>query len=593
MDAQERRAFIERAPQVEYKGIPLDYELQENPRTDVLEAEANKDEDEDEGEDENEPAFVVKFAVPDNVAMPKTQRLFGIIEQTARFIVEQPSAMANRMELVIQGKQGTNPDFAFLSARSPLYAFYKHLQWLMQTGLYGYNAESSSSSDSEQEKDQEQEQEQHPFAVPSPAPLIQPEPEPEPEPLPSVPSTVSVPTDAPTRQLIDTVALLMCKSPNPQKLEQTMRVEKATTSTYRFLSPFDPLHASFASAEDEIEYWRSEALNARQALEEKQYELDDYQLQSAELETELEQEIERMEATINELRSRNEKYRMDMAELKEKYQHSQLKAGEDLASIERELQFVRSQQEYYKSRTRDLEQTNDDLERNERAAKSSLQAMECRLSRAVEENSHLMGEVNTKKILVDEVQRLKDELKDLNLELNVVRSRSSRAVPQSGSSLSKSTANADFNGENPALMVHNIMTRVKDLESRLAGARTKVTPLIGAGGQYATMHSRIARTRNIANPKSAVALASNGGSNGAGAGDHQQQQQQQQLQRPTALRSIAGAKGETRISNTPSMESKLEQSRLQREAIRKRIEEKSMAHQQQQQQTVPQRRQLD
>ncbi|KAJ1940008.1 NADH:ubiquinone oxidoreductase, partial [Kickxella alabastrina] len=284
-------------------------------------------------------------------------------------------------------------------------------------------------------------------------------------------------------------------------------------------------------------------------------------------------------------------YRMDMAELKEKYQNSQLKAGEDLASIERELQFVRSQQEYYKSRTRDLEQTNDDLERNERAAKSSLQAMECRLSRAVEENSHLMGEVNTKKILVDEVQRLKDELKDLNLELNVVRSRSSRAVPQSGSSLSKSTANADFNGENPALMVHNIMTRVKDLESRLAGARTKVTPLIGAGGQYATMHSRIARTRNIANPKSAVALASNGGSNGAGTGDHQQQQQQQ-LQRPTALRSIAGAKGETRIGNTPSMESKLEQSRLQREAIRKRIEEKSMAHQQQQQ-TVPQRRQLD
>ncbi|KAJ1939728.1 NADH:ubiquinone oxidoreductase, partial [Linderina macrospora] len=299
----------------------------------------------------------------------------------------------------------------------------------------------------------------------------------------------------------------------------------------------------------------------------------DFQVQSAELETELESEIERLEAINRELRTKNERYKFDIDELKDKYQKAQLKAGEDLASIERELQFVRSQQEYYKSRTRELEQDNDDLERNERAAKSSLTDMEFRLSRAVEENSHLMSEVQTKKILVDEVQRLKDELKDLNLELNVVRSRNSRVVPQ-GSGLSKSSANIDAgNGENPARVVHDIMSRVKDLESRLAGARTKVTPLIGSSGKYATVHARLARNRTIANPKSL-------------AGSHHVDS----LQRPTNLRSLVSGEGRSAdmhpqtAAGSTLVEQRLAKSRLARSEMQQRIARAEMH-------TVPQRRQ--
>ncbi|KAJ2340008.1 NADH:ubiquinone oxidoreductase, partial [Coemansia sp. RSA 2671] len=175
---------------------------------------------------------------------------------------------------------------------------------------------------------------------------------------------------------------------------------------------------TFDSPEAELEYWRQTTFILRDRLMDKEDALADFQVQSAELEMELEKEISRLEATNSELRAKYDKCNFDLEGLKEKYQRAQLKAGEDLASIERELQFVRSQQEFYKSRTRELEQDNDDLERNERAAKSSMQAMEGRLNRAIEQNSHLMGEVQTKKILVDEVQRLKDELKDLNLELN-------------------------------------------------------------------------------------------------------------------------------------------------------------------------------
>ncbi|KAJ2892082.1 NADH:ubiquinone oxidoreductase, partial [Coemansia aciculifera] len=218
----------------------------------------------------------------------------------------------------------------------------------------------------------------------------------------------------------------------------------------------------FNSPEEELEYWRSTTFELRDRLMDREDALADFQVQSAELEMELEKEINRLEATNSELRAKYDKCNYELESLKEKYQRAQLKAGEDLASIERELQFVRSQQEFYKSRTRELEQDNDDLERNGREVKSSMQAMESRLNRAMEHNSTLMGEVQTKKILVDEVQRLKDELKDLNLELNVVRGRNSRVVPQNGGIL-RTSVNGDLAGENSARVVNDIMARVKDL----------------------------------------------------------------------------------------------------------------------------------
>lgn len=226
--------------------------------------------------------------------------------------------------------------------------------------------------------------------------------------------------------------------------------------------------------------------------------------ESNELSALYDEEIAHLEQANEELRVVVKKYKEKNDDLKEENRRTQLKTSQNLDSIQRELQFVRSQQEYYKSRTRELEQDNDDLERSERVAKSSLQTMETKLSHAMEHNSKLQGEVETKKVLVDEVQRLKDELRDLNLELNVVRSRNSRVVPQN---LSKSSANVGGEGDRQTKVVQDIMSRVKELESRLQGARGKVEPLIGASGQYATLHSRIARSRSIANPKVSTVFA--------------------------------------------------------------------------------------
>ncbi|KAJ2338648.1 NADH:ubiquinone oxidoreductase, partial [Coemansia sp. RSA 2618] len=225
---------------------------------------------------------------------------------------------------------------------------------------------------------------------------------------------------------------------------------------------------------EEIEFWRNMTMETRALLDDKEVELAEHQLQSSELEAELEQEIRHLEKANTDLRTKNERYKLELDDLKSKYHEVELKSGKELESIERELHYVRSQQELYQSRTRELEQDNDDLERERRAANSTMRSMEMRLSQANETNAKMLGEVEAKKLLADEVQRLKDEVRDMNLELNIARSRSSRAVPHA-SGLSKSSANVvDASaGGNPSRVVHDIMNRVKDLESRLAGARNK------------------------------------------------------------------------------------------------------------------------
>ncbi|KAJ2542745.1 NADH:ubiquinone oxidoreductase [Coemansia sp. RSA 1853] len=473
--------------------------------------------------------FILPVHVPDSMPAPRTRRQFEIIEHTARFIADQPIDRAPRMELTIQGKQGTSADFEFLNQTSVLYPFYTHIVWLMRTNLYAYT---ESSSESEQDE----------------APV-----------LPSGSEPLAAPLDEKAKR----------------RLRAFYEVEFAASYThfceYLESDTMSENVPTFSSPQEEIAFWREVAMDARTQLEDKDIELAEHQLQSSELEAELEQEIRHLEKANTDLRTKNERLKYELEELKRKYHAVELKSGKELESIERELHYVRSQQELYQSRTRELEQDNDDLERERRAANSTMRSMELRLSQAQETNSKMLGEVEAKKLLADEVQRLKDEVRDMNLELNIARSRSSRG-PQPG--LSKSSANVD-SGDNPSRVVHDIMNRVKDLESRLAGARNKVTPLIGDSGQYATLRSRVTRNRTVSTPKAASLFAS-GSSAMSGA--------ETMMRRPTNPTSTRPPINESRIPTSSLLESRRERSRILRESFRKGVDEVPR------QQTVPQQR---
>ena len=59
------------------------------------------------------------------------------------------------MEIILQAKQATNPNFAFMSRRHPLFQFYKHVRWLMQTGLYETEEEFRQTEEDEARADKE------------------------------------------------------------------------------------------------------------------------------------------------------------------------------------------------------------------------------------------------------------------------------------------------------------------------------------------------------------------------------------------------------------------------------------------------------
>ncbi|KAJ2061424.1 hypothetical protein GGI17_003105 [Coemansia sp. S146] len=187
--------------------------------------------------------LALTFAVPDGMTIPESQKHFEIIESTAQFIANQPADMADRMEIVIQGRQASNSDFEFLYRASPLHAFYLHLRWLMQTGLYGYNSDSDSESGSASPVDSPGTSKLH-------ASVEGANNDPVESPALKVLDDVRIPASHDARVLIDRVAGLVAKSPAPARLEQKLRAEKATSPAYAFLSPSDELNPYYCFRRD-------------------------------------------------------------------------------------------------------------------------------------------------------------------------------------------------------------------------------------------------------------------------------------------------------------------------------------------------------
>lgn len=80
-------------------------------------------------------------------------------------------------------------------------------------------------------------------------------------------------------------------------------------------------------------------------------------------------------------------------------------------SLQRELDATRQSLQLYKAQVRELELGNDDLERNERQATSSLADVEQRYAKALEDKILLEHEMQDKAVLEETCQRLRDELR--------------------------------------------------------------------------------------------------------------------------------------------------------------------------------------
>lgn len=105
--------------------------------------------------------------------------------------------------------------------------------------------------------------------------------------------------------------------------------------------------------------------------------------------------------------------------------------------MQQELERLRSSERELRSKLRDIELDNDDLEKSERAISSTLSDVEWRYNKAIERTALLENELVDKARMEEELQRIKDELRENMEELAVMESARSEALANAACAIAR------------------------------------------------------------------------------------------------------------------------------------------------------------
>ncbi|XP_055986844.1 nuclear distribution protein nudE homolog 1 isoform X2 [Sorex fumeus] len=190
---------------------------------------------------------------------------------------------------------------------------------------------------------------------------------------------------------------------------------------------------TFSSEEEAANYWKDLAMSYKRRAEDAQEELREFQEGSREYEAELETQLQQVEGRNRDLQSENSRLRLELDALKEKFETQHSEGYRQISALEDDLAQTRAIKDQLQKYIRELEQANDDLERAKRATIMSLEDFEQRLNQAIERNAFLESELDEKENLLESVQRLKDEARDLRQELAVQQKQEKPRTPVPGS----------------------------------------------------------------------------------------------------------------------------------------------------------------
>jgi len=164
--------------------------------------------------------------------------------------------------------------------------------------------------------------------------------------------------------------------------------------------------------EEDLEYWKEKAIAAEE-------ELKDHQETSAELEAELERELKEKE---DQLKTWQQKFSSLDTESERTIERLTNQFGESSGRLERfekDYSALCKTSDYQASCIRELEQSVDDLERAKRQALATISVLENDLADQMENCAILEADLEQKAKLEDECQRLRDQARDLDNDLNV------------------------------------------------------------------------------------------------------------------------------------------------------------------------------
>lgn len=153
----------------------------------------------------------------------------------------------------------------------------------------------------------------------------------------------------------------------------------------------------------------------------------------------MEQELAANDKQQTDLRERIKRLDAEKEEWRTKHIALQKMYSSTTSAMQREMDNLRSERDRTLVALRDLEMGNDELERNERVAVSSLLDLESKYNRAIEEKTLLEQDLAQKDELEAETQRLKDELREANEEISILKDQLARAIATPPSSVSTSS----------------------------------------------------------------------------------------------------------------------------------------------------------
>ncbi|XP_055376222.1 nuclear distribution protein nudE homolog isoform X2 [Condylostylus longicornis] len=168
----------------------------------------------------------------------------------------------------------------------------------------------------------------------------------------------------------------------------------------------------FNSVEDECRYWKERAKLYHKEWTDVKQEFDEFVEDSRQLEAEMEATLEQKETAVRDLRKQ-------VIQLEKENESLRIKSDShsiEFSELEKQLSTTQSEKESLKSYLRQLEQKNDDLERAHRILLESISSLKTMLDKEYEKNAL---ESDEKELLKERLQRLMDERRDLEQELNV------------------------------------------------------------------------------------------------------------------------------------------------------------------------------
>jgi len=178
---------------------------------------------------------------------------------------------------------------------------------------------------------------------------------------------------------------------------------------------------SFASPEEEIEYWKNLYLKKESEFKEMESNFEEFQESSHELEHVMDEELKRSEKKVGDLSNLVAKLQTELDLTKNKARTAISESERLITKLQEEVEVLQKSQNKLTEFKRKLEQENDDLEEREREHTESIQQLNENLEKALLSKILLESQIEdlSEQKNMEDIQRLKDEVLDLKSELTV------------------------------------------------------------------------------------------------------------------------------------------------------------------------------